>query len=218
MWWSASKRYEFSHPKQKNRAWRGVLALAFGVVVLMLSASPARAQATGATDVDINLPNIVVLHYYSNVDITIGKNELGTFLTGSAGDSGVVEGTSAPASGGFSPDLAMTPSALTGDPSAAVLTLQNAWAVRAISLSGGTDTQLAITNTDNTLTHAGGGTMIITGVAVDDGSSNGATITFASPGLVTPTVGDVELTVDFSGAVEAGDYLDGIYTLTATNI
>jgi hypothetical protein len=189
-----------------------------GALVLALSAMPAAAQATGATDVDITLPDIVILHYFSNVDVTITDTALGTFLTGSAGDSSVDEGTATPAAGGFTQDLGMTPAGLTlsGDPSAAVLVLQNAWAVRAISTAG-TNTQLSIANTDNLLELSPlGPSILVTGVAVDDGTSNGGTITFAAPGLVNPQVGDVELTLDISNATEAGQYVDGVYTLTAT--
>jgi hypothetical protein len=123
--------------------------------LIALATSPAQAQAVGATDVDITIPDIVILHYFSAVDVQITSDALGTYLTGSAGDSSVDEGTAAPAAGGFDQDLNIGPSAvLTGDPTAAVLVLRNAWAVRAISLAGGANTQLAIANTDPTLDHA----------------------------------------------------------------
>jgi hypothetical protein len=203
-----------------KRSARSLVARAglLGALVLALSAMPAAAQATGATDVDITLPDIVILHYFSNVDVTITDTALGTFLTGSAGDSSVDEGTATPPAGGFTQDLGMTPAGLTlsGDPSAAVLVLQNAWAVRAISTAG-TSTQLAIANTDSLLELAPlGPSILVTDVAVDDGASNGATITFAAPGLVSPQMGDVELTLDITNATEAGQYVDGIYTLTAS--
>ena len=193
--------------------------LATAVLAVMLSTSLVQAQASGATDVDINIPDIVILHYFSNVDISITSGALGTFLTGSPGDQAYDEGTVAPAAGGFTQDLAIGPSALTGNPSAAVLTLQNAWAVRAISLAGGTDTMLSILNTDPTLDHTStAATISITSVAVDDGISNGGAIAFTSPGIVNAASGDVELTLDLSNADNAGDYIDGVFTLVATNI
>ena len=201
---------------------RTLTAAAFAVtaLVLVLTASPVQAQATGDTDVDINIPDIVILHYFSNVDITIGSNEFGTFLTGSPGDSSIDEGTVAPAAGGFTQDLAMAPSALTGTPAAAVLTLQNAWAVRAVSLGApGSQTQLAITLPDATLDHVTtAATMTISSAAVDDGGGAAATITFNAPGMGNPQLGDVELTLDMTNSTDAGDYLDGVFRLTATNI
>lgn len=206
---------------RKNRFARGLVTRMglLGALALAFTAMPASAQATGATDVDITLPDIVILHYFSNVDVTITDTALGSFLTGTPGDSSVDEGTVAPLPGGFTQDLGMGPSALTGDPSAAVLVLQNAWAVRSISLLGGTNTQLAIAITDNLLElSVGGPSITISSGTVNDGTSNADTITFAAPGLVNPQMGDVELTLDMSNAINAGEYVDGVFTLTATNI
>jgi len=204
-----------------NRSWTlAAAAAAVAVFAVALSTSPVHAQATGATDVDINMPDIVILHYFSNVDVQITSNELGLYLTGTAGNSAFDEGTMGPPAGGFTLDLAIGPSALTGgDPSAALLVLQNAWAVRAISRAGATDTQLSIVVTDGTLDHtATAATIAITAAAVDDGTSNGASITFPAPGIPNPQVGDVELTLDLTNAINAGDYLDGVYELTAQNL
>jgi hypothetical protein len=195
-----------------------LITTALGLVVCVLALSaPAQAQAVGATDVDITIPDIVILHYYSEVDVTISQADLGTFL-GTGGSASVDEGI-APAASGFTSDLTITPSGLTGNPGAATLTLQNAWGVRAISLAGGTNTQLAITITDPTLDHSSTlATMDITAGTVTAGATTGATISFASPGLAVPLVGDVELVLDMTLSTNAGDYLDGEYTLTATNI
>jgi len=197
-----------------------MLAIAVAALVGVPLAPTTQAAAVGATDVDITLPDIVILHYFSDVDVEISNGALGTFLTGSLGDSTIVETTPVLAAGGFTQDLSISPtSALTGSPSAAVLTLQNAWAVRAISLAGGVNTELAIANTDDTLDHTlTTATITVTGVAVDDGANNGATIQFASPGLVSPAVGDVELTLDLTNATNAGVYENAIFTLTATNV
>lgn len=196
------------------------LAIALTAMVGVPLAPTAQAAAVGATDVDITLPDIVILHYFSDVDVEITNGALGTFLTGTLGDSSIIETTPVLAAGGMTQDLSISPtSALTGDPTAAVLTLQNAWAVRAISLAGGTNTQLAIANTDATLDHAStSATITVTAVAVDDGTSNGTSIQFASPGLVSPVVGDVELTLDLTDAINAGVYEDAVFTLTATNV
>ena len=192
---------------------------ALGLVLVLAMTPAANAQATGATDIDITLPDIVILHYFSNVDISITGAALGTFLTGVAGDQSIDEGTSAPAAGGLTQDLGMVPSALSGgDPSAAVLTLTNAWAVRSISLAGATDTTLDIALTDDTLTHAGGSTIVISSAAVDAGAGPGDPITFAAPGLANPEIGDVVLTLDLTNAGVGGDYLDGVFTLTASNL
>ena len=196
-----------------------LFAVTIALVALSLNSAPVMAQATGNTDVDITLPDIVILHYYSNVDLAITSNAMGNFLVGTGGDSSYDEGVSTPAAGGLTFDLNIGPSALTGDPSAAQLVLQNAWAVRSTSLAGGTNTQLVITVPDATLDHVTTtASMDITAAIVNDGSSSGGTITFPATGLYSPLIGDVELTLDMTNAINAGEYADGVFTLTATNI
>lgn len=198
---------------------RLLFAVTIALVALSLNSAPVAAQASGSTDVDITLPDIVILHYYSELDLAISSTAMGNFLVGSGGDSAYDEGGSAPGGGGFTFDLAIGPSALTGDPSAAALLLENAWAVRSLGLTGGTNTELAITITDNTLEHISTtATIGITAAIVDDGSTSGATIEFPATGLDNPLVGDVELTLDLSNALQAGEYIDGEFTLTATNV
>jgi len=194
-----------------------LVALAFAAAMALAIASPVHAQATGDTDIDINIPDIVFLHYYGNVDVTITAVDFANYITG-GGPLAIDEGIATPAAGGFTQDLAIAPSVPPGNPGAAVLTLQNAWAVRSMSLLGGTDTRLTISITNNTLTRVGGGTILITGVAVDDGGGAANPITWAAQGLGNPRVGDVQLTLDMSNAIAAGDYLDGIFTLLAENI
>lgn len=194
---------------------RLLFVLTIALVALSLNSAPVAAQATGATDVDITLEGIVVLHYFSNVDLTITSGALGGVLTGSTPPlSSVDEGTSAPLAGGMDFDLAIDPDEMTGTLNAVALTLENAWAVR--SLGGATgNTRLAIAITDNTLT-TGTADITITAGTVTDGTSTGASIDFPSTGLATPLSGDVELTLDMTDADEAGTYEDGVFTLTAT--
>lgn len=203
-----------------DKKFRGELLVAatlFLAATMLLTPGQAHAQATGATDVDINLPDIVVLHYFSNVDISINASTLETFL-GFGGNS-VDEGTTT-ASNSLTPDLDISSSLTdpTGDPTAANLTLSNAWAVRALGGSG-SSIQISIANTDGTLSNATGGSITVSSVGVQVGGGGFATTqTFAPTGLVTPKVGDVQLELDLSNATRSGDYLDGVYTLTVTNL
>jgi len=130
---------------------RLTVLLATAVILIgVFWAAPARAQAVGATDIDISLPSIVILHYFTNVDIDITEAGLVTFL-GYASNA-VDQGTEAPGPGGFIQDLTISPTAPTGNLGAADLTLQNAWAVRAVGAAGA-NTQVSIAITDATLTN-----------------------------------------------------------------
>jgi hypothetical protein len=192
-------------------------------LALVLFAPTVQAQAVGATDIDITIPDIVILHYFSSVSVEIDGAEMGAFLTGTS--SAAQAGSEAPVSvgpGGFTQNLNINPTGLTGNPSAAVLTLENAWAVRAISGGASTQTRVAIANTGGTLDRPAPSTASITistvGVNDGDGGATGLTADFAVPGLVNPEFGDVQLTLDLTSATEAGAYTGGQYTLTATNI
>ncbi len=196
---------------------RLLFVLTIALVALSLNSAPVAAQAVGATDVDISLEGVVVLHYFSNVDLSITSGALGSVLTG--GNPAYDEGISAPAAGGMTFDLGINPASAVGDLTAVLLTLQNAWAVRSLG-GASTLTQLEIVITNDTLTAGGGATMEIDNAAVNDGDG-GATsniISFPSTGLTTPEYGDVLLTLDMTSATVAGIYSDGVYTLTATLI
>jgi hypothetical protein len=192
-----------------------LVLVAAAVLIAVFASAPARAQAVGATDIDITLPSIVILHYFSSVDIEITEAGLITFL-GYASDE-VDEGLQAPAAGGFVQDLSLVPSVPTGDPSAALLTLQNAWAVRAIG-GVGQQTQVSIAATDATLAN-GTATISIDAAEVESGAAGpAASIQFAPPGLSAPRMGNVLLTLDLATATLSGQYIDGLYTITAQNV
>jgi hypothetical protein len=202
---------------------RLLFVLTIALVALSLNSAPVAAQAIGSTNIDISLPDIVILHYFSEVDVTITATDMGNFLIGTPGDSSYNEGSVTATAGlalpEFQADLNLIPSGLTGDASAAVLRLQNAWAVRSTSLIGGTNTELAITVDDTTLDHVTTTAEIeITDGIVDDGANSGATIEFPATGLYNPRIGDVVLTLDLTDALQAGEYADGVFTLTATNV
>ena len=119
--------------------------------------------------------------------------------------------------GQFELDLSLAPDPLTGDPSNAVLLLQNAWAVRSISGGASSLTQVAITTPDTTLSDGAGSNVEMVGAGVDIGGGAAANVSFA-PTLDPPQTGDVVLTLDFSNTTAAGVHAGGTYTLTASNI
>jgi len=199
-----------------SKPTRGVLVGVVALVASLLCAPAAHAQATGATDIDITVQGVVILHYFSNIDLTLQTSDLETFLGygGKTSDEGTITGT------GFSPnvDMASSITAPSGDPSAATLTLQNAWAVRAIAASGSSVT-VAVTLTDNQLVHATDITKNIdlsSALVSEDGSTYAASRSFAAPGLISPEYGNVRMTLDMTDATLSGQYVDGVYTLTVT--
>jgi hypothetical protein len=195
-------------------------SLAVGAFALLI-ASPAHAQAIGDTTISIDVPDIVILHYFSTVDVAIGATAMEDYLTGAgtnARNEGGGAGTAAENGGQFDVDLTMAPGALSGDPTNAVLLLQNAWGVRAISGGPTTQTQVAITVQNSTLSDGGSSSIEIVGANVDAGAGAGPDVAFTPPGLSPAVTGDVLLTLDFSNTTTAGSHTGGVFRLTASNI
>ncbi|MCB1865964.1 MAG: hypothetical protein KDG50_11070 [Chromatiales bacterium] len=181
----------------------------------MLGHNAATAQVN--VDIDITLGGITILHYFSNLDVTIDATALTQML--GYGGTEVDEGTAGAITVSafpFSGDAAMTATAPTNDPSDVDLTIQNAWAVRSITAAGTNTVEIVVT--DDTLTEGGGDTITITDAQVDTagGTQGAGTVNFDSPGLVSPQYGDVILSLDLSLATTAGTYNDGVFTLEAT--
>lgn len=207
----------------KNKRLLSLLALGLIAATSFVSmASEGRAQAVGSTDVDITLPDIVILHYFGSVSVELTAANMATFL--GYGGNAVQETVSVSPLQGFDVDLAMSPSSPSGSLSAAVLILRNAWAVRSLSLGPGGNsatTQLDITIDTDTLEHASlnANTIVLDAATVNvtGGGSGASSITFDSPGLFSPQLGDVQLTLDMTNAGAAGNYAGGVFTLEATN-
>ena len=189
------------------------LLIGVGLALALIAMMPraASAQATGATDIDITLEGIIVLHYFSAVQVTIDSADMATFLgIGPAVDEGSSGGTATLVGTDFDIDLNIVPTDPVNDPTSANLVLRNAWAVRALSAPG-TDIGVTGSVTGNPLGHDGGG-----GEFIDITSATASPASFASPGLVLPQYGDVTLVLDFASATAAGLYDNGgEYTLTA---
>lgn len=200
-----------------------VTLVALAVAALLPATASAQATATGTMALDIRLPNIVILYYYSNVRVDIAANDLF-----SGNENEVDVGAYGPGSG-LSPDLAFTvPGVDSGgnpDLSNVALTLNNSWAVRALSTSGNVTVAFSA---DSASLSGGSGTIGIASVGIDStnagapGSSSDpvatpAQITFASPGLASYEMGDLLMGLDLSTAGSTGSYT-GSFTITASTL
>jgi hypothetical protein len=205
-----------TNPTHGSHAWQVAALLIAATLVTVPSAT-----AQVSVDVDITLQGITILQYYSNLDVTIDSTALAQMLGygGTEVDEGTPSGAITVSAFPFSgdADLPTDITAPSGDPSAVDLTIENAWAVRSITAAGTNTVTTAIT--DGTLSHSvqGAGTdILISNARVSDGVSTGASIQFASPGLVNPRFGDVILELDLTTATHTGEYQDGVFTLVAS--
>lgn len=185
--------------------------LALVLFVVLACALPVQAQTstTGATSITVNLPNIIILHYFSSATIGITDAELLGYMDFTFDHDTSVDEGAATTTGAFPTySLGMVPTypGTGGDLTAVNVTLEDAWGVRAI---GNGNVTMSIAVTTALLSHATAGTISMTGATIV------APTSFAPPGLVNPRVGDITLTFNLTNAVRSGNYTGGLYTITA---
>jgi hypothetical protein len=200
------------------------------------------AQAQGSVDVDITLNNgITILYYYSSVDVNISLTDLFGTPAGctASGDTracaiaplaGAV--TAVPTAGELVANFNINPAALSINPGAVPLVLQNLWAVRAVGGTANTTT-VAIAGGASTLNGPSGSSIAMSNFRVQSpvfgaaaAVGPGASVQFPDPGLVTARPGDVRIDLNLTGAATLGDYsttgtigsnADSNFTLTVTS-
>lgn len=167
--------------------------------------------ASGQTDVSFNFPNIVILHYVSDVTFDVPASAFGSDSIADSSAKTLSSFTSPDTVGG---DATVSVTAATAlDAYKGVI--QNAWAVRGLAGAAGIDVSITINTADAT---NGSSTVTISNATVDDGTNSGASITIASPGLSAANAhyGDVKFDIDFSGVTAPGTHSGAQYTVTAT--
>ena len=190
-------------------------ATAVAVAVLAGIPTTHAATATGQTVFKVRLQPIVVLDYYSEIDLNINSTALQTLVGTPAGQAATAI-TATAGGAALTADAAITPSAV--NLSAVQLTINNAWAVRSISTPSTGSTTVTIG-----LNAAAGTTATLTGV-VDTASTIGLSnpgTSFAGltggTGFASPVKGDVKMTMNLSTAKSADNYAGATIYITATS-
>lgn len=118
-------------------------ALTFGLLPAFMAA-PVTNAASLNVDVDIDLPNVVILYGYTDIDLTMTADQFGPLLDSNCTTDDCSVADTAPKSGVLNNglvDLAFTNNAAGTNPT---ITLDNSWGVRSFGY-----TSLAPTITDN---------------------------------------------------------------------
>lgn len=160
--------------------------------------------ATGLTDVSVDLPNIIILHYLDSVALTFTA----------ASDVSLVETnvTGSGALGNLTVAGGLTTATLDNstDLNALSVTINNAYAVRGLSASGNATVSNTITTADAT---TGGSTVTLSNPGVSSG-----TIALGGLGRPNAVFGNVTFDVDLTSATSSGNHTGAQYTITATGI
>ena len=196
---------------------RRITLIVVAVVALLMAAAPASAPVSGQTDISIDLDPLIILYYYSDVNVDISADALGGFLVTGYATGEVDRGATTGAD--FDADLDVNDD-LDGDETAAYLALRNLWPVRALA---GADVRVSVAVDTGTLNGPGGSGASIAidaaGLRLSGGSGNGAAdVTFAPVSLWVPQRGDVVLELDLTDATHSGSYTGGQFTVTAQYI
>ena len=191
------------------------------LIALGFGASPVFGQVTATTDIDISFPPLIILFYFSNVDVTISAADLEGLVLSAANpvDTGTGAGS------GFSSDLAIDATINFTNPTSVNLDLLNSWAVRAVG--NGNQVQVSVDHAcggcDAVLEHSalGGEDITISGSQITSpsgGAFGGSSVNITPAGLGTAIFGDIRLVLDLTNAALAGDYLDGIFEISAVSL
>lgn len=186
---------------------RRILPAALLAAPLALATGQANAQVN--VDVNITLNGIVILDYYSTINVNIPTTVWTGMFSGcttlNANAIACNQGTTSVDAVFTSPSLVAAPADVATPPPAGVslaalpLLLEDVWAVRALGNSPAYTVTVSVTDPGGPLVHADGGQILITGSSVNPA-------TFAPLGLVNPVHGDVTLTLDLTAATRAGAY------------
>ncbi|MBT4521468.1 MAG: hypothetical protein HOC23_15825 [Halieaceae bacterium] len=186
---------------RKNIAKIGAIA---GVVAGLVGA-PGAYAASGETDVSISFPDLIILYYYSAIDINLSAANMGELIDNVTTECTGVNSTDKACASTLDPlsagTVSGTKATYDADITGAALTstdftfdIQGAWAVRA--LTGGTLTATA-----------SGGTGDFTAVATD------TTAPTASLTLGGGNIGNVKFNVDMT-TVQSGGTMSASDTIT----
>ena len=164
------------------------------VLALALFASPARAATvTGDVSIEFDFPPLLILYYYSSMDVTIDADDLVTLLGAGPGDQGSKSGSTV----GATVDMGLSDP---GDVASTNVTLdlQNTWAIRSV---GGTTTVSAslLGGTPTVLSGPAGASIDIDTVAPSPTS-------VPATGFLGFALGDLSMDLDLASATSQGTY------------
>jgi hypothetical protein len=193
----------------------GVLASVISLT--MAGNTECAVSSRGTADISANVPEFIILHYYSSLSLNFATPE----------SEGLDEGANTlnvswkgDASGGEE----LASSNLLGakmelDGTTTTVRMPNVWAVRGFSKNGTASVTATIPSGKGTLSN-GESQIGISNVQVSDNSNTAATITTPLNGIARSraTIGSILFDLDFSKTNRSGTHSGGQYTITASTM
>jgi len=186
------------------------------------------AETSGSTRIKVTLPQIIILHYISEISLDF-TTDLSTTIDEGSGSwttawDGINTGGTAELTTG---NLDDRPTFELEGHTTISTSVPNVWAVRGLAENG--EATVSITDNGTTLTHThdnGSDTIELSGFTISSaGENTGTTMDVALNGIARAdaTLGDVNFTMDLVDADSAGDYentevAEFEYTITTVTI
>ena len=200
----------------------GFLCLLLSVVVSCVfpaairAKAPEKSQSTvGTTNISIELPDLIILHYYSG--LTLNFEEFSSSIDRGSADFDVQWNGEAESSSELNEENTKLDL-----PDLVTLKLPNVWAIRGLSPSGSAKVSIALNN--NILTSGTSRIIIEEGegnIEIEDNQGHsGTSINTSLKGIAgsEATIGNVRITLNFSETTKAGLHTGGQYKITAETI
>jgi hypothetical protein len=180
-----------------------------------LSCPLMAASTSGTTNVTVNVPEFIVLHYYSSIALTFTTPDTEALNQGSNSMNVAWDGTTSNGSSLVAGNLMTAKLELDGNKTN--VKLNNVWAVRGFSKSGNATVEITLPNSKMVL---GSSEIGISNAKVTDGTSTDSSITTKLNGITKSgaTIGGVQMDLDFSKTSLSGTHTGGQYMITATTI
>ncbi|MBM3162521.1 MAG: hypothetical protein FJZ79_04235 [Chlorobi bacterium] len=186
------------------------------LAVLSMPSPASGATKTGSTTVSITLPDCIILHYYSALNLRF--EDYSQAVDEGGGGSWNVQWSGA-ADGGSQLSASTIQDVL---PGTVAMTIPNVWAIRGLSPTGTAKVTISVVN--NQMLSGSSKITILSGAGqtrIDDNAGHsGTSINTSLNGLTTSsaTIGNVRMTLDFSQTNMAGTHSGGQYKITAETI
>lgn len=190
------------------------IALVTVLVANTAFAAVSGQSSSGKAKVTANIPEFIVLHYYSTLTLNF---DTPTSEALDEGDKDFNVSWKGEASGEGLTTANLMDAKLELSSGKTTVNLGKVWAVRGFSREGLAEVSITVGN--NTLAN-GNSKIVMSNVRVTDGSSTGTSIRTNLGGIAksSATFGGVLMELDFSKTSRSGSHSGGEYTITAATI
>lgn len=194
-----------------------------GAAISLCTATPADCvvaagkSSSGTADIAANVPEFIILHYYSSLTLNFATPESEALNEGentlNVSWKGETSGGEELASAG------LMNAKMELDGTTTRVRIPNVWAVRGFSKEGTANITVTIPSGKEALSN-GESKIIISSVMVSDNSDTGTSITTDLNGIARSraTIGSILMDLDFSKTNRSGQHSGGQYTITASTM